>query len=95
MRIGIHTGSITAGIIGTKIVRYDIFGIDNVIANKMESEGETGKVNISEDTKRLIEDNDLELPFTTTYHKTVQVNVANRSIKCFLCHFDDNKEPAS
>lgn len=95
MRIGIHTGSITAGIIGTKIVRYDIFGIDNVIANKMESEGETGKVNISEDTKRLIEDNDLELPFTTTYHKTVQVNVANRNIKCFLCHFDDNKEPAS
>lgn len=26
MRIGIHTGDIIAGIIGTKIVRYDIFG---------------------------------------------------------------------
>ena len=26
MRIGIHTGRIVGGIIGTKVVRYDIFG---------------------------------------------------------------------
>lgn len=26
MRIGIHTGSIIGGIIGTDIVRYDIYG---------------------------------------------------------------------
>jgi class 3 adenylate cyclase len=26
MRIGIHTGKIVGGIIGTKVVRYDIFG---------------------------------------------------------------------
>ena len=42
MRIGIHTGKIVAGIIGTKIVRYDIFGADVLIANKMESNGEPG-----------------------------------------------------
>jgi class 3 adenylate cyclase len=54
MRIGIHTGKIVAGIIGTKIVRYDIFGGDVLVANKMESHGLAGKVVVSEETKRLL-----------------------------------------
>jgi len=52
MRIGIHTGKVTAGIIGSKVVRYDIFGSGVLIANKMESNGLPGKVCISEDTKK-------------------------------------------
>lgn len=55
MRIGVHTGKIVAGIIGTKIVRYDIFGGDVLIANKMESNGLAGKVVVSEQTKRLLQ----------------------------------------
>ena len=39
MRIGIHTGKIVGGIIGSQVVRYDIFGNDVLIANKMESIG--------------------------------------------------------
>ena len=39
MRIGIHTGNIVGGIIGSKVVRYDIFGNNVLIANKMESNG--------------------------------------------------------
>ena len=39
MRIGSHTGRRVGGIIGTKVVRYDIFGPDVLIANKMESNG--------------------------------------------------------
>jgi phospholipid-translocating ATPase len=39
MRIGIHTGEVIAGITGTNIVRYDIYGPDQLIANKMESGG--------------------------------------------------------
>jgi class 3 adenylate cyclase len=34
MRIGIHTGTIIGGIVGTEIVRYDIYGSDVVVANK-------------------------------------------------------------
>lgn len=34
MRIGAHTGSIIGGIVGTEIVRYDIYGSDVVVANK-------------------------------------------------------------
>ncbi len=39
------------GIIGKEIVRYDIYGIDVPIANKMESNGIKGRVCISETTK--------------------------------------------
>ena len=39
MRIGIHTGLLIGGIIGTEVVRYDIYGAANMIANNMESEG--------------------------------------------------------
>mmetsp|Transcript_20117 Transcript_20117/g.19084 ORF Transcript_20117/g.19084 Transcript_20117/m.19084 type:complete len:80 (-) Transcript_20117:278-517(-) len=55
MRIGIHTGKIVAGIIGTKLVRYDIFGSDVLIANKMESNGNPGSVVVSDATKEWLQ----------------------------------------
>ena len=58
MRIGIHTGEVIAGVIGTSIVRYDIWGPDVLIANKMESNGTQGRVKCSEDTKLMIENRD-------------------------------------
>lgn len=44
------------GVIGTDIVRYDIYGQDVLIANKMESNGKKGHVHVSEDTKKLLEE---------------------------------------
>ena len=57
MRIGIHTatGVITAGITGAKIVRYDIFGPDVLVANKMESNGIPGCILVSDVTKSTLE----------------------------------------
>lgn len=55
MRIGIHTGSVIGGVIGTDIVRFDIYGQDVVIANKMESSGESDMINVSKDTKELLD----------------------------------------
>ena len=54
IRIGIHTGKIVGGIIGTKLVRYDIFGQDVQIANKMEAYGIKYAVCISEQTYKLL-----------------------------------------
>lgn len=54
MRIGIHTGKFVAGIIGSKVVRYDIFGEGVLIANKMESNGIPGRVCITEDTMKVL-----------------------------------------
>lgn len=42
MRIGVHTGKTIGGVLGTDIVRYDIYGPDVLIANKMESRGAQG-----------------------------------------------------
>ena len=39
MRIGIHTGKIVGGIIGAKVVHYDIFGQDVLIAHQVERQG--------------------------------------------------------
>ncbi|OMJ90724.1 hypothetical protein SteCoe_6900 [Stentor coeruleus] len=54
MRIGMHTGDIIGGIAGTNIVRYDIYGADVLMANKMESSGQLGKVHISQSTMQIL-----------------------------------------
>lgn len=56
IRIGIHTGPVVAGIVGVKKFSYDIWGDTVNTANRMESTGEVGKVNISETTYELVKD---------------------------------------
>ena len=50
MRIGLHTGPVVAGVVGTKKFAYDIWGDTVNIAARMESAGAVGKVNISQKT---------------------------------------------
>jgi class 3 adenylate cyclase len=47
IRVGIHTGNIIAGMIGTKLVKYDIFGENVLIASKMRLNGQSGSVCVS------------------------------------------------
>ncbi len=56
MRIGIHTGPVVAGIVGVKKFQYDLWGDTVNIASRMESTGESGRVNISEATYQMIKD---------------------------------------
>lgn len=53
-RIGIHTGPVVAGVVGTKKFAYDIWGDTVNIAARMESKGEPGQVNISESTYQMV-----------------------------------------
>jgi len=57
IRIGINSGSVVAGVVGTKKFAYDIWGDAVNIASRMESNSEPGKINISENTYELIKDN--------------------------------------
>jgi len=56
MRVGIHTGPVVAGIVGVKKFQYDIWGDTVNTAARMESSGETGKVNISQNTYLLLKE---------------------------------------
>lgn len=54
VRIGIHTGPLTAGVVGKKKFAYDIWGDTVNTASRMESSSEAGKINISGATYELV-----------------------------------------
>jgi len=56
IRIGINTGPVVAGVVGTKKFAYDIWGETVNIASRMESNSEAGKINVSENTYQLIKE---------------------------------------
>ena len=56
IRIGIHSGSVVAGIVGVIKFAYDIWGDAVNIAARMEQGGEAGRVNISQDTYELVKE---------------------------------------
>lgn len=55
-RIGIHTGPIVAGVVGSKKFAYDIWGDTVNVAARMESAGEANRVNVSSSTYVHIKD---------------------------------------
>ncbi|MUP44662.1 tetratricopeptide repeat protein [Gramella sp. BOM4] len=56
IRIGINSGPVVAGVVGTRKFAYDIWGDAVNIAARMEAHSEIGRVNVSENTYELIKE---------------------------------------
>jgi adenylate cyclase len=67
VRVGIHSGSVVAGIVGVKKFAYDIWGDTVNTAARLEQSSEPGKINISQTTYNLIESK-----FACTYRGKIQ-----------------------
>ncbi|NET53308.1 MAG: adenylate/guanylate cyclase domain-containing protein, partial [Merismopedia sp. SIO2A8] len=56
IRIGINTGHVVAGVIGTKKFIYDLWGDAVNVASRMESSGEPGRIQVTANTYERLKD---------------------------------------
>lgn len=80
IRIGIHSGNVVAGIVGTKKFSYDIWGSTASIASLMQQRGAPGRVNISQATHDLIKNK-----YSCQYHDTLAMKENEKINMYFIC----------
>ncbi|MBC2838873.1 adenylate/guanylate cyclase domain-containing protein [Robiginitalea sp. SC105] len=68
VRVGLNSGPVVAGVVGTKKFAYDIWGSTVNFAARMESKSEPGRINVSESTYNLLKDK-----YDFTYRGEVEV----------------------
>ena len=90
IRIGIHTGKIIAGIIGSKIVKYDIFGENVLIASKIKSHALLGKVCASDETLNVLKENPRVFKnYEYEKVKAIEIDSIKKTINIFTVEYRD------
>ncbi len=79
LRIGIHSGSVIAGVIGKHKFNYDLWGDTVNTASRMESHGVPGKIQVSEDTRLR-----LDHKFVLEARGLVQIKGKGKMLTYFL-----------
>ncbi|GAW81651.1 guanylyl cyclase [Plasmodium gonderi] len=89
MRIGLHYGSCVGGIIGSVRIRYDMWGLDVLIANKVESNGIPGEIICSEQFKNFFLNHEPQAKLNFWYYKTIYIS--DKDVKLYVIE-DKNYE---
>ncbi|SCO68017.1 guanylyl cyclase beta, putative [Plasmodium vivax] len=89
MRIGLHYGSCVGGIIGSVRIRYDMWGLDVLTANKIESNGIPGEIICSEQFKSFFLDHEPQAKLNFWYYKTIYIS--DKAVKLYVIE-DKNYE---
>lgn len=56
LRIGLHSGRVVAGVIGSSKFAYDLWGDTVNVASRLESSGAPGRIHVSADTREHLRD---------------------------------------
>jgi adenylate cyclase len=56
LRIGIASGPVVAGVVGTRKIFYDVWGDTVNVASRMETTGEAGAIQVAPETYRLLKE---------------------------------------
>ncbi|XP_049813125.1 adenylate cyclase type 2-like [Schistocerca nitens] len=85
LRVGISHGPITAGVIGAQKPLYDIWGDAVNMASRMDSTGEAGKIQVTENTAEVLE----EQGVCCQYRGPTYVKGKNYMTTYFVCMGDN------
>ena len=86
-RIGISSGPLVAGVVGTSKFQFDVWGDTVNVTSRMESSGEAGQIQISDSTRQL-----LDGEFQYVPRGTVDVKGKGLMTTWFLIGYDQQSE---
>ncbi|KAK3528277.1 hypothetical protein QTP86_029420 [Hemibagrus guttatus] len=87
LRVGINHGPVIAGVIGARKPQYDIWGNTVNVASRMESTGELGRIQVTEETSDVLQ----KLGYSCECRGLIDVK-GKGELKTFFVCTDSNKQ---